>query len=639
MVAGRHFVKPLGVAAIAAGVFWIAYDGGSYGLTSRNSIAVIVLWGLVLASAVGFWPAARIPRPALVSGALLAAFAIWTGLSALWAASPEKAFNEFDRVLLFLTIFALAVVASPRASARRWLAGLAIGLTSVGLLALVSRLFPHLFDATTQLADAFPTARKRLSFPVDYWNGLATIVAFAVPALLYFAAESRAVVRGLAVAPLPALVATLYLTSSRGGWIAAAIAVVVLLALTSRRWATAGALVVGGAASAGAVAVLLARDELVDSPLSSSVAESQGRSAALLIGLLCLVAGAAYGLLAVVVPAPPRASRRAATAFAAVLVVLGLAAVAAANPVERYNNFKEIPPELQGASVQEHLFSTSGNGRWQWWTSAVDEFESEPLTGRGAGSYEAWWAEHASIAAFVRDAHSLYLETLGELGVVGLALLVAFIVSCLVAGARRLGGRTESERAAVAALFALVAAFLFEAGIDWMWEVTAVSVIAVLALGLLAGPATEPELAAPLALAARRPRNLPLLRVAAAAVAFGLIVAEAIPLLATMEVRRSQEAVTSGNLVEAFDRAESARSIQPWAASPYLQLALVQELGGRIDEARDSIETALAHDHDDWRLWLVAARIQTKAGAIAEARQSLAKAEELNPKSDLFAAG
>ena len=361
------------------------------------------------------------------------------------------------------------------------------------MIALVSRLFPHFFGATTQLAQIFPTASKRLSFPVDYWNGLATLVAFAIPALLYFAAEARAVVRGLAVAPLPALAATLYLTSSRGGWVAAAIAIVVLMALTSRRWATAGALLIGGAASAGAVAVLLARDELVDSPLQSSVAESQGRSAALLIALLCVAAGAAYGLLASVVPSPPRASRRAATAFAAVLVVLALAAVAAANPVERYNNFKEIPPELQGASVQEHLFSTSGNGRWQWWTSAVDEFESKPLTGRGAGSYEAWWAEHASIAAFVRDAHSLYLETLGELGIVGLALLVAFIVSCLVAGARRLGGRTESERAAVAALFALVAAFLFEAGIDWMWEVTAVSLVAVLALGLLAGPATDPS--------------------------------------------------------------------------------------------------------------------------------------------------
>ena len=632
---GRQFATYLWAPALAAGVFWLAYDDGSYGLTSRNSIAVIVLWGLVLAWGVGFWPAARIPRTAIVSGSLLAAFAAWTGVSALWAASPEKAFNELDRVLLFLAVFVLAVVLAPRASARRWIAGLALGLTAVGVIALVSRLFPHLFSDTTQLAEVFPTASKRLSFPVDYWNGLATLVAFAIPMLLYFAVEARALVRGLAVAPLPALTSTLYLTSSRGGWIAAAIAIVVLVASTSRRWATAGAVVVGGAASAGAVAVLLARDELVDSPLQSSVAESQGQSAALLIALLCLGAGVAYGLLASVVPTPPRASRAATIAFGAALVVFAVGAIASTHPVERFHNFQKIPPELSGASVQEHLFSTSGNGRWQWWSSAYDEYQSRPLVGRGAGSYEAWWAEHASIPAFVRDAHSLYLETLGELGLIGLALLLAFLVSCLVAGASRLGSRTESERAAVAALLALVAAFLFEAGIDWMWELTAVSVVAVFALGLLTGPATEPELTGLRSVDPPR-RRLPMVRLAAAAVALGLVVAEAIPLLATMEVRRSQEAVAAGNVVEALDRAQSARSIQPWAASPYLQIALVEELGGRIPAAREAIETAISKDEDDWRLWLVAARIQTKAGAIVEARQSLARAEELNPRSSLF---
>ena len=635
MPSGRHFAAYLWAFVLAAGVFWLAYDEGTYGLTSRNSVAVVVLWAIVLASAAQLWPASRIPRSALVSGSLLGAFALWTGLSALWAASPEKAFNEFDRVFLFLAVFTLAVVAAPRGSARRWLAGLALGLTAVAVIALVSRLFPHSFGDTTQLAQVFPTASKRLSFPVDYWNGLATLVALAIPCLLYFAAESRAVVRGLAVAPLPALTATLYLTSSRGGWVAAAIAIVVLMALTSRRWATAGALLIGGAASAGAVAVLLSRDELVDSPLTSSVAESQGRSAALLIAGLCAVAGVGYALLASVVPAPPRASRAAATVFAAALVLLAFAAAVASHPVRHYENFKEIPPELTGASVQEHLFSTSGNGRWQWWTSAVDEWQTRPIEGRGAGSYEAWWAEHASIPAFVRDAHSLYLETLGELGLVGLALLLAFFVSCLVAGARRLAGRTEGERAAVAALLALVGAFLFEAGIDWMWELTVVSVVAILALGLLTGPATEPELSGLRAVEARRGR--PVFRIALAAIAFGLIVAEAIPLLANMEVRKSQDSVNSGNLVEALDQAESARSIQPWAASPYLQLALVQELGGRTDEALVSIETALEHDQSDWRLWLVAARIQTKAGEIADARQSLAKARELNPKSQLFA--
>ena len=389
MPSGRHFAAYLWAAVLAAGVFWLAYDEGTYGLTSRNSVAVVVLWAIVLASAARFWPASRIPRSAVVSGSLLGAFGLWTGLSALWAASPEKAFNEFDRVFLFLAVFTLAVVAAPRGSARRWLAGLALGLTAVAVIALVSRLFPHSFGDTTQLAQVFPTASKRLSFPVDYWNGLATLVAFAIPCLLYFAAESRAVVRGLAVAPLPALTATLYLTSSRGGWVAAAIAIVVLMALTSRRWATAGALLIGGAASAGSVAVLLSRDELVDSPLTSSVAESQGRSAALLIAGLCAVAGVAYALLASVVPAPPRASRAAATAFAAVLALVFVAAVFAAHPVRRYEHFKEIPPELTGASVQEHLFSTSGNGRWQWWTSAVDEWQTRPIEGRVRGEAPA----------------------------------------------------------------------------------------------------------------------------------------------------------------------------------------------------------------------------------------------------------
>ena len=162
------------------------------------------------------------------------------------------------------------------------------------------------------------------------------------------------------------------------------------------------------------------------------------------------------------------------------------------------------------------------------------------------------------------------------------------------------------------------------------------SAVAIFALGLLTGPATEPAFSGLQAVEARR-RVSPALRIAVAAVAFGLIVAETIPLLANMEVRKSQESVNSGNLAQALDQAESARSIQPWAATPYLQLALVQELGGQIDEAHGSIEHAIENDQSDWRLWLVAARIQTKMGDIAAARESLAKARELNPKSQLFA--
>ena len=67
-----------------------------------------------------------------------------------------------------------------------------------------------------------------------------------------------------------------------------------------------------------------------------------------------------------------------------------------------------------------------------------DEADARP----GAGSYQSWWSEHASLPLFVRDAHSLWLETLAELGVVGLLLLAtafgaAFVAALAAAG--RLG--------------------------------------------------------------------------------------------------------------------------------------------------------------------------------------------------------
>ena len=293
-----------------------------YGLTSRNSIAVVVLWTIVLASAAGFWPAARVPGPALVSGSLLGAFALWTGLSALWAASAEKAFNEFDRVFLFLAIFALAVVAAPRGSARRWLAGLALGLTAVGVIALVSRLFPHSFGDTAQLAQAFPDREQAAELPGRLLERARDPrrVRDPVPPLLRGRVARGRPRTGRRAAPGAHCDALPHVVTRRLG----------RRGDRDRRPHGADLAALGDSGSPphrrrslgrARLPSCSARDELVDSPLTSSVAESQGRSAALLIALLCASAGVAYGLLAIVVPSPPRASRAASTAFAAVLVL------------------------------------------------------------------------------------------------------------------------------------------------------------------------------------------------------------------------------------------------------------------------------------------------------------------------------
>ena len=77
--------------------------------------------------------------------------------------------------------------------------------------------------------------------------------------------------------------------------------------------------------------------------------------------------------------------------------------------------------------------------------------------------------------------------------------------------------------------------------------------------------------------------------------------------------------------------------IQPWAASPYLQLALLDEESGNLGAARGRIRQAIDREARDWRLWLVSARIGVKAGFIPQAKRDLARARSLNPRSPLFA--
>jgi Tfp pilus assembly protein PilF len=116
-----------------------------------------------------------------------------------------------------------------------------------------------------------------------------------------------------------------------------------------------------------------------------------------------------------------------------------------------------------------------------------------------------------------------------------------------------------------------------------------------------------------------------------------VICAEAIPWLASMKLAESQAAVRRGDGNAAFSAAVDAKRIQPWAASPYLQLALVDEASGDLASARRWIGDAIERDRENWRLWLVAARLETKAGDVATAERALERAASLNPRSPLFA--
>jgi tetratricopeptide (TPR) repeat protein len=315
---------------------------------------------------------------------------------------------------------------------------------------------------------------------------------------------------------------------------------------------------------------------------------------------------------------------------------------AAADPGRRIDEFKARPGQLpidETDFVRAHLLSGSGNGRWQFWDAALDQWQAHPLAGGGAGTFESWWARNGSFYYFLRDAHSLYLEMLGELGPVALLFVLGLLGLGLVTGVRRTLAATGDLRVAPAALTSSLAAYVLAAGVDWMWELTAVTVLAVVLLGLLTGTATAPaDRPRLVTLADARRRRLGFgVGVAAVVVAWLLICVQALPLLADLKIRDSKLAVAAGDLGRATDAALDAREIEPWAASPPLQLALVDERAGRLRRARAWIREAIERDPNDWRYWLIATRLDTKLGDTAEARRSLERAAKLNPRSPLFA--
>ena len=72
------------------------------------------------------------------------------------------------------------------------------------------------------------------------------------------------------------------------------------------------------------------------------------------------------------------------------------------------------------------------------------------------------------------DAHSLYIETLVEFGLVGLALLLVVVL-----GIARPAGDARPRPAArsMRALFAIALIWALEAGVDWQWEMPAATIV------------------------------------------------------------------------------------------------------------------------------------------------------------------
>jgi hypothetical protein len=610
--------------AVTAAVFALSYANGGFAPTTRSYAGIAAWWLLGAGAAIGLASArARIDRLALAAVGLLAAFAIWILISIGWAADAERAFAQFDQVALYVAVLAIAVVVARLVPASVLVGGVALALAAVAGVALVSRCFPSTFGLQPGSA-IIPALKNRLSFPLGYWNGLGIEVALAYPLLLAIMTSRRSrVASALAALPLPILAAVMYLTSSRGAFVAAAVGVVAFLLITPKRWPALAAVVVAGAAGAVAVAVLVPKKALVNGDVDTALGVHQGHHAALWIAIASVVTALVWAGAAQVGRRLPSPSRRVGQATAAALIVLAVAAIALSHPVAKFDAFKAKPPSGgAGANTLNHLLNSSGSGRWQFWGAAVSEFRAHPLNGGGAGSWQAWWLQHGSLTVFSEFAHSLYLESLGELGIVGFLLVVAAVLTS-VAGAVRSALTLESREIAAAAACGI--AFFVAAAYDWVWQLAGIAVVGVGMLGFALG-------AMPSTRASAWGRS-EVLRPIVALVAVAAIIPQYVVLAAGSHLRNSQAAFTAGDAARVRSEALAAKAIEPWAASPYLQLGLLAEAEGHFTAASRWVDEAISRSRRDYTLWLIAARIETEAGRTRVARRALAEARVLNPNS------
>lgn len=617
-------------AALLVAVLYVvlAVMEGGQSAQFRAGAGIVLWWAVIIALALGLWPRTPVPRPALLAGMCLAGLAALTALSLAWSSDDGRAFAEIVRVLSYLGLFVAVVLASAPGRARPWLVGIALGLVVVAALALGTRLEPGIFPSDP-LATAIPNARARLNYPLGYWNGVGACMALGLTLLVWISstAATRAA-RALAAAALPLLGLALFFTSSRGAVVALAVGLIALLAMGPRRVGAVATLAIGAVGAAILALKAGASPDLLHAALDTPAARRQGHELTAITLLVSVAAGAVrYGVDALlpVRVTPRRVIRR--IAIGAAMLIVG-AALVLANPLERLSDFTAEPTERPGlVTVTDHLASSEGGGRYQFWASAVDGFGSAPVTGLGAGQYQAWWAEHGTLALFVRNAHSLFVETLAELGVVGLLLLLGFVGVTLVAALR--GHRTGIDRPARAGAVAVFLAGLTAASIDWMWEIPAAFAPVVVAAALLTGSALGPRVS--------RSSGRFGIGIATLLIGWVAILASASTFLMEVKLQDSRDAFDRGNVGGAIDDARVASALQPWAAAPRLQEARLLEIQGDLVGAERAATAAIARSPDDWVVWDATARIRLARDNLPGFYEAMGRALSLRP--DVRAAG
>ena len=608
---------------------YLGFNGGGFFAGVVGAAAVVVALALLLWVALADEPFEGVSVAGIVAIAAMTGFAIWVLMSQSWSDAPARALVEFDRALLYLLVLVLfALVGRTERRLVLVLGAFTVAAAGLCLIGLASRVLPDVVSAPVDIES------DRLSWPLTYWNAMGLLASLGLIACAYFATSEREAwwARVAGAAAIPGVAVALYFTFSRGSIALAILAMAAYLLIARPRGAIGGLLAVA-APTAVALVVAYGADLLAQENPTRAAALGQAHRVAAVTGAAMLAAGI---LRAVFLRLDSRLARvelpvRTVRALNGGLVVALTAAVLVAavaidlpSEVERrYDRFVEGSVISSGGDLRDRLVDPGNNGRLDGWRVARDSYLEAKLHGTGAGTYEIEWARDRPSSFAVIDAHSLYLETLAEFGLVGMALLAVVLLSILVAAARQL---RSPNRPLYAAITVLVVLWLVHAGIDWDWEMPVVT-LWLFAIGGLA-LARSPD-------GAGRPRLVPG-RLARVVIGLGcalLAITPALIFLSQRELDRSVDAFENRDCAESVDAALASNRILSVRPEPLELLAYCDVRLGKPELGERAMTEALDRDPDNWRLEYGLALV--RAAGEQNPREAARRARRLNPRSGL----
>jgi O-Antigen ligase len=516
------------VAGVICFVTFVA--GGGLNLTGMTTVEIVVTIGsgLIVAVAVllgaprgrawGAWPIA-----------LLLALAALTTLSVIWSVQPDDSFKDAGRMLSYAAFFG-AAVALARTIPARWpavLGGLVLAAVVVCVYALLTKVFPAHLD----MGDVY----ARLRAPYNYWNAIGLTAAMGAIGCMWLGARraGHALLSALAYPAMGLMLVTLMLAYSRGALISLVLGLVLWFCIVPLRL-RAAAVLISGVVAAGIVIVWdFSTPALDDDNVALAARTHAGHQLGVLLlamVVLLTVVGLAFGFYTSR-QAPSIISRRRAGTLLLGLLAVVILAFAGALAASHRGFAGTISHALHNVTDPHAPVPSNGPGRLtavgsvraRYWNEALKVFKAHPLLGAGAEGYATARLRYRTETLDVRHAHGYIVQTLADLGVVGLALTLALLIAWMVAAGRsthifnrqwsdwptlarwlrrprtavvpawrRLTyeGRPApytAERIGMLAMLCIVVVFGIHSLADWTWYVPGDACVALLCAGWLAG--------------------------------------------------------------------------------------------------------------------------------------------------------